>query len=90
MGTLFCAHADAIFTKDVGTKAVPTLRSNISFYLRVFAFICGKICFYDYKVSIMVTQKKARIKIRAEDYHQREDGGNMKNHLLHQVNISIL
>ncbi len=25
-------------------------------------------------------QKKARIKIRAEDYHQREDGGNMKNH----------
>ena len=37
MGTLFCAHADAISTKDVGTKAVPTLRSNIRFYLRVFA-----------------------------------------------------
>ena len=37
-------------------------------------------------------QKKARIKIRAEDYHQREDGGNMKKTLnyLHKVNIRIL
>jgi len=25
-------------------------------------------------------QKKARKKIRAENYHQREDGGNMKKH----------
>ena len=37
VGTLFCAHADVIFTKPVGTKTVPTLRSNIRFYLRVFA-----------------------------------------------------
>jgi hypothetical protein len=25
-------------------------------------------------------QKKARIGVRAKDYHQREDGGNMKKH----------
>jgi len=48
--------------------------------LMFFSFIFQYIRTIHLDMSVLLQTKKAREKIRAKNYHQREDGGNMKKH----------